>query len=96
MIGIKRGVPILIPVEKLGVLSEALWETFFAEAISDVRIIQVRLGYEPGRRPNVLFFLPVNGDLRFGEHLLFGAWFLHSGLFFTACRHVRTPLENPD
>ena len=93
MIGVQRGVPILIPVEKFGVLAEAFGEIFFAEAFDDARIVEIRLGDEAGRRANVLFFLPVHGDLRFGQPCFLAWGFFSVGFFSRLVGTMRTPLE---
>src|SRR5215469_2195142 len=87
MAGVQCGMPILIPVQHFGVLAIALREILFAKAFQDAGIVQVGLGNEARRRPNVLFFLPVNGNLRFAELLFLGARLLRGGLLDVGLWH---------
>src|SRR6516225_1650368 len=87
MIGVECGVPILIPVEKFGVLAETLREILFAETLEDMRIVQVGLGNEARRRAYILFFLPVNRDLGLGQFRLLGTRFPFNLLLFNDLRH---------
>ncbi len=49
---------------------EALRKILFAEFLDEGGIGEIGLGNELLWRTEVLFFLPVDGDLRFGEFLL--------------------------
>src|SRR5664280_1562696 len=60
---VKRGVPVLVPRQKVGVLFEALGEVLLAQALVDARIGRVCLAYEFGRREVVALFAPVHGNL---------------------------------
>src|SRR5215469_12294292 len=99
MAGVQRGMPILIPVQHFGVLAIALRKMFFAKALQNMGVIQVGLGNEARRRPNVVFFLPVNGDLRFAELLfltarLFGGGLLDVGLWHGGNSLGKRALQN--
>lgn len=76
--------PGFIPVEELGVEIKTLGKVFFAELFDEGRIGEIRLGDEFFRGAEVFFFLPVNGDLRFGE-LRFGGG--RSGFGGSSFRH---------
>ena len=41
--GVQRGVPILIPMQQLGVFAKAFGEIFFAEALDDGGIVEIGL-----------------------------------------------------
>ena len=65
--GVKRRVPVRVPIEQVRVLLEALREVLLAETLEDGRIGRVRLRDE--RRWGVEVFLlpPVNSDLSLGD-----------------------------
>ena len=65
--GVERVVPGLVPIEQLGVDVEAFGEMFFAEFFYEGGIDEIGLGYEFLGRVEVLFFFPMDGDLRFGK-----------------------------
>jgi len=49
---------------------EAFREILFAEFFDQGRIRKIRLGNESLEGWKIFFFLPMHGDLRFGEFLL--------------------------
>ena len=63
--GIQRGVPIVIPVQQFRVFAETLGEMTLGESLGDGRIVEVGLIDKLRRRMKEIFFLPVDGDLRF-------------------------------
>ncbi len=65
--GIERGVPVLVPAQKIGVLSKAFRKVFLTEAFDDVGIGQIRLADELRGRIIVFFLPPMNRDLSFGR-----------------------------
>ena len=67
MIGVERGVPILVPVEQFGVVAEALREVFLVELSHEVGIVQVGLANKLRGRAVIAFFFPVHRDLRFTD-----------------------------
>ena len=67
--GVESGVPIVVPVEELGVFVEAFREMFFAEFLDKSGIGEIGLGGEASRRVEVFFFFPVDGDLSLGDVL---------------------------
>ncbi len=93
MFGVERGVPVLIPVEKFGVFAEALGKILFAEAFNGVRIVQVGLSDEAGRRPNIFFFLPMDRNLGFRQGWPLGARFPLTLLFLEGFRHGILSIE---
>ncbi len=70
MAGVEGLAPGLVPVEEGSVMVEALRKILFAEFLDEGGIGEIGLGDELLGRTEVLFFLPVYGDLRFGEFLL--------------------------
>ena len=64
MLGVQRGVPVLIPVEQFGVMSETLRKIFFVELRDEVRVVEVGLANEFRGRAVIAFLFPVDGDLR--------------------------------
>ena len=65
--GVQRGVPVLVPVQQVGVFPEALREVLFREAVQDGRVGGVRLADELRRRRIIAFLTPVNGDRCLGR-----------------------------
>src|SRR6202011_5125361 len=65
IVGVEGGVPVLVPVEKLGVFAEAFGEMFFVETRDDSRVVEVGLADELGGWVKVFLFFPVDGDLGF-------------------------------
>ena len=61
--GVERRVPVLVPVEQVGVLPEAFGKAVLAEALVDRRVGRVGLADEAGRGEEVLLLAPVNGYL---------------------------------
>src|SRR5713226_10297737 len=68
--GIERGVPVLIPIEKLRVMPKAIRKFFFAKFIHKSRIDQIRLRHKTRRWPQRILFLPMHRNLRFVCFLL--------------------------
>jgi hypothetical protein len=64
--GVERDVPGLVPVEKVGVLLEAVWELAEGESFEDRLVGEVGLSHEAFPRVEVGFFSPVDCDLRLG------------------------------
>src|SRR6266849_3688446 len=62
--------PGLVPIEEGSVMIVAFRKMLFAEFLDEGRIGKIRLGDKCLGRAEELFFLPVDGDLRFGEFLL--------------------------
>src|SRR6266480_210417 len=60
---IQRRVPIVVPVEEVGIFFEALREALLTEPFINLRIARIRLSNKLRRRGIVLLLLPVNGDL---------------------------------
>src|ERR1700692_1370176 len=65
--GVKGGVPILVPVQQFGVFAEAFRKMLLAELLHHGRIIEIGLAYEFCGGLEVLFFLPMHGNLSFGQ-----------------------------
>ncbi len=61
--GVEGGVPVLVPAQQVGVLSEAFRKIFLAEAFVDVGIGQICLADKFRGRIIVFFFPPMNCDL---------------------------------
>ncbi len=61
--GVKRGVPVLVPAQQVGVLAEAIREVLLAEALDDAGIGQIRLADKFRGRVVALLFAPMNCDL---------------------------------
>jgi hypothetical protein len=87
MIGVQRGVPILIPVQQLRILPETFREILFAETLDNARIVQVGLRDEAGGRANVGFFYSMHGDLRFGQTVFLGCGPSYNLFFLNSIRH---------
>src|SRR6516225_7912684 len=64
MASIKRDVPSLRPVQEIRILLEALRKLVEAETVEDGWILQVGLSDEFFRRTDIVFFLPVDRNLR--------------------------------
>ena len=64
---VESGLPVLVPVEQVGVLLEALWKVVEGEAFEDLLVGQVRLPDEARGRVDVVLFLPMDRDLRLGH-----------------------------
>jgi len=64
--GVEGFRPLFVPVEKIGVVVEALWEVFFGEFFDKGGVGEIGLGFEFLRRMEIFLFLPVDGDLCFG------------------------------
>ncbi len=62
---VERRVPVLLPVEQVGVFAEVLRKLVDREAVEDRRIGQIRLTDEFRRWLDVLLFLPVDRDFSF-------------------------------
>jgi hypothetical protein len=62
--GIERGVPILVPTQKVSIFTEAFREILFAKALIYGRIGKISLPNKFGIWIVVLFFFPVDSDLR--------------------------------
>src|SRR6202048_5454378 len=62
---VQSRVPILIPVQQLGVVAEALREVLLAETLDHRGIVQAGLSNKFWRGIKILFLFPVDGDLRF-------------------------------
>src|SRR6266508_1200057 len=60
---VQRGVPVAVPRQQVGVRPEALGKMFVAESIPDGWVDQIRLTDECRSWTDVLFLLPVNGNL---------------------------------
>src|SRR6478736_10099510 len=74
--GIKRGVPILVPAQKVCIFTEAFGEILFAEALINGGISEISLTDKFRAWVEVLLFFPMNSDLRLIDLcLLF--FFLH-------------------
>jgi hypothetical protein len=71
---VERLVPFLVPGEHLRVLVEALRKILQRESLGDVRIPEIRLLHEFLGRIEVLLFLPVDGNLRFGQLEIAHEW----------------------
>ncbi len=71
--GVEGGVPVVIPVEQIGVGAETFGEVFFAELVDEGGVVEIGLGDEFGGGVEVLFFFPVDGDLGFGEFAVGGS-----------------------
>jgi hypothetical protein len=63
--GVQRGVPILIPVKKIGVFAKTFGEIFLAEALHDGWVVKIGLPDEFCRGTEEFLFFPVDGDLGF-------------------------------
>jgi hypothetical protein len=61
--GVQRGVPVAVPRQQVGVCAEALGKVFLPESESDGRVDQICLADEFRGWTDVLFFLPMNGNL---------------------------------
>ena len=64
---VKRRMPILVPRQQVGVLDEAVGEFVRRKSVEHPRIGHVGLSDEPGTGMDKFFFLPVGGDLSFGD-----------------------------
>jgi hypothetical protein len=64
---VEDSVPLLVPVQELGVLDEAVREVLLGEPLPDRRVVRIRLLGDPRRRVVVLLLPPVDGDLRLGN-----------------------------
>ena len=53
MLGVQRGVPILIPMEEFRVFTETLGKVLFAKTLDGAGIVQIGLRNEAGGRANV-------------------------------------------
>jgi hypothetical protein len=69
IVGVQSGVPILIPIQQIGVFAKTFWKMLFIETRDEIRIIQVGLADEFGGRIKIFFFFPMHCDLGF---ILFG------------------------
>ena len=65
--GVESFAPGLVPIEKLGVDVETFREMFLAEFFYEGGINEIGLRDKFLGRVEVLFFFPVNGNLRFGQ-----------------------------
>ncbi len=65
--GVERLAPGLVPIEQLGVDVETFREMFLAEFFYESGINEIGLSDKFFGRVEVLFFFPVNGNLRFGK-----------------------------
>src|SRR5260370_42644869 len=65
MAGVQRGVPVMVPIEKLGVFAKTFGEVCFAEALHDGRVVEICLPDKFRGRAEVFLFFPVHRDLRF-------------------------------
>ncbi len=65
MAGVQRLAPGLVPMEEGSVMVETFGKMLLAEFLNESGIDKIRLGDEFLGRMEVLFFLPVDGDLRF-------------------------------
>ena len=65
--GVERCMPVLVPVEQVGVFFEALREVFLAETLVNGFIRHVRLGDEVHGGIVVIFFAPMYRHFRFGD-----------------------------
>src|SRR5258708_22932548 len=65
MTGIERGVPIVVPVQELRILVEALGKMLLAEFFDDGGIGEISLGDEFFGKIKILFLLPMHRDFRF-------------------------------
>jgi hypothetical protein len=63
---VERDVPGPVPVEKIGILLEAVREVVETESFKDAFLGQVGPGNEFLRRVNVVLFLPMDRDLGLG------------------------------
>src|SRR2546426_5854594 len=61
--GVQRGVPATVPGQHVRVFPKTLRKMFLLEPVPDSRIDQIRLADEFRGRAEVLFFLPVDGNL---------------------------------
>src|SRR5208337_3639908 len=96
MVGVQRSVPILIPVEEFGIFAEALGEILLAEALQGVVVVEIGLSDEARGRPDIGFFLPVDGNLRFGQAVFLGAGFTFGVLLNQGLWHETHSLEIED
>jgi hypothetical protein len=64
---VKRDVPSLVPVEKIGVLFEVVRKVVETESVEDPLVDQVGLGNEFLGRVDLSFLLPVNRDFGLGH-----------------------------
>ena len=79
--GVKRGVPVLVPAQQIGVLPEALREILLTEALEDARIGQIRLADKFRGRIVVFLLAPMDCDLSLGgvdHYIRFLTNFSHS------------------
>src|SRR5262249_41357468 len=76
MRSVENGLPLLVPGKEVGVFLEALGEVLLVELLDEFFVGEIGLGDEGLGRTDVLFFLPVDGDLGFAEFALFafGGW----------------------
>ena len=77
---VERRVPVVIPIEQIGVSAKTFGEIFFVELRDERRIVQIRLSDKFRGREEEILFLPVNCDLRFvffGERRVF-CWSLRA------------------
>src|SRR6267142_4243669 len=78
--GIERGMPILVPVQKVCVFTEAFRKILFAEALIHGRIGQVGLANEFRAWIKVLLFFPMDGDLRLVDFCLLFFFFHYASV----------------
>ena len=64
---VQRRMPVLVPRQEVGVLDETVRKLVRREAVEYPRIGQIRLSDERRARVDHLLFLPVGGDLGFGD-----------------------------
>src|SRR5262249_15801170 len=90
VVGIERGVPVVVPAEQIGVFTVALREIPLAEALVDRGIGKIGLAYKFGAGVVILLFSPMNRNLRFRQ---FGV--LLSFLHHTSFSHRRNLFSFP-
>src|SRR5438128_1820491 len=79
--GIKRRMPVLIPGEQIGILLEAFGKVLLAKALENGRIRGIGLTDKLRRRVVIVFFLPVNCNLSFGDLKPFVSFVCHNSVY---------------
>src|SRR5438552_2546774 len=64
--GVESFLPLFVPVEKIGVVVEALRKIFLGEFFDEGEVGEIGLGFEFLRRMEIFLLFPVDGDLCFG------------------------------
>src|ERR1041385_2213954 len=74
--GIERGVPIVVPAQKICIFTEAFRKILLTEALIHGGVGQISLAGKFRAWIKILLFFPMNGDLRFIDFCLL-LFFIH-------------------